>query len=127
MSNLANQTIELTNDEIVALTSLGLLSETPTGYHLAKNNFGFIVNTLDTGNVGSTAWQDYVMGSNVSPTFLENISGGSVYLYTFNSSPIDKTIYRFVPDPYTFTQDKFYSSYTSPNLSGLLAARSITI
>lgn len=58
MSNLANKTIELTDEEIVALASLGLLDETPTGYHLAKDALGFIVNTPDTGSGGASAFTD---------------------------------------------------------------------
>lgn len=59
MSNRSNRPgTELTDDELVAIISLGLLSETPTGFHLAKDATGGIVNIPESGTVGSSAWGD---------------------------------------------------------------------
>lgn len=48
-----------------------------------------------------------------------NSSSGAVYTYTLNGV----TRYRFVPDTYNSTLDRFYTTYTSGVLSGLISSR----
>lgn len=64
-------------------------------------------------------WTHYATSWTTPPTFVETITGGSVYSYVQGAS----TRYRFVPNPYDANEDAFYSSFSSPTLSGLLATR----
>ena len=57
------------------------------------------------------------------PTLEASITGGDVYKYTYGTT----IYYRFVPDPYDSTEDKFYSSFSNPTLSGLIATRGASI
>lgn len=71
-------------------------------------------------NPGSTTelkWIDYATGYTVEPVLLETIPAGQVYQYEYSFG----TRYRLVG---TGT-DEFYTSYNSPNLSGLIATKQI--
>lgn len=97
---------------------------------LATGEIGFETNTQrfkignGTSNWGLLKYQDqnwthYATSWTEAPEFIENITGGSVFAYTQG----DVTRYRFVPSPYDPATDAFYSSFTTPTLSGLLATR----
>jgi hypothetical protein len=64
-------------------------------------------------------WEYYVTNWTTEPVLLESITGGDVYSYTLDGT----TRYRFVPSTYDATQDAFYTSYSSPTLSGLIVTR----
>jgi hypothetical protein len=65
------------------------------------------------------SWIYYVSTWDTPPEFLETVTDGSIYRYTQNAT----IRYRFVPSPYVSSQDAFYSTYNSPNLSGLIVSR----
>jgi hypothetical protein len=69
-------------------------------------------------------WVDLVTTWTSEPTE-EAYSGGDgqVFSYTYGTT----TYYRFVPSTYDSTEDKFYSSYSNPTLSGLVATRGNSI
>lgn len=84
--------------------------------------------TVDNSNIqypvvsaaGATnTWMYYVTTWSSEPTFVETITGGDVYSYTLNGT----TRYRFVPSTYDATQDAFYTTFSTPTLSGLIVAR----
>lgn len=55
------------------------------------------------------------------PTIEGNITGGTVYRYTY----VDGTIlYNFVPSPYDFQTDAFYSTFNGTSLTNLIKSRS---
>ena len=54
------------------------------------------------------------------PTALD----GSVFQYEYNGGA---TYYRYVPNTYVSSEDAFYSAFTDPTLSGLIARRPILI
>lgn len=70
-----------------------------------------------------TAWHYYASQWSVEPVEVgvSTISSqpGTVWEYELDSV----TRYRFVPDTYDATLDGFYSSYSSPTLSGLIVTR----
>lgn len=70
-------------------------------------------------SVASVTWDYYATNWSTSPTFIENITGGAVYLYVLDS--VNR--YRFVPNPYDSTTDAFYTNYSSPTLSNLIITR----
>jgi len=96
------------------------------GYGLRDNN-GVIEfkneagdwEAVGTGGSGSLTWDFLATTWTTEPTFVEAITGGSVYSYTLDGT----TRYRFVPSTYDATEDAFYTTFTSPTLSGLLIAR----
>jgi hypothetical protein len=69
-------------------------------------------------------WADLVTTWTSEPTE-EAYSGGDgqVFSYTYGTT----AYYRFVPSTYDSTEDKFYSSYSNPTLSGLVATRGNSI
>ena len=64
-------------------------------------------------------WTYYATTWTTEPTFVETITGGDVYSYTLDGT----TRYRFVPTTYDATEDAFYTTFSTPNLSGLIVAR----
>lgn len=83
-----------------------------------KNEAG-LWQAVGTGGSGSLTWDFLATTWTTEPTFVEAITGGSVYSYTLDGT----TRYRFVPSTYDATEDAFYTTFTSPTLSGLLIAR----
>jgi hypothetical protein len=66
-------------------------------------------------------WIDYVSNWSSTPTFLETITEGDVYEYTYENA----TLYRVVgSSPYT---DKFYSSFANSAVNGLVISRGMSI
>jgi len=72
---------------------------------------------LGSGDIRT--WTDFVTQWSVAPTLVETQTGGQVWRYTKGS----QVVYRFVPNPYTATEDKIYASFTTPTLSGLITSR----
>ena len=70
-------------------------------------------------SVAAVTWDYYAINWSTSPTLVENITGGAVYLYVLDG--VNR--YRFVPTTYDPTADAFYTSYSSPTLSGLIVTR----
>ncbi len=74
---------------------------------------------FSAGTPAAPTWDFYATNWTTEPTFVENITGGAVYSYTLDAV----TRYRFVPSPYDAALDAFYTSYSSPTLSGLIVTR----
>ncbi len=73
----------------------------------------------EDGDAATPTWNYYALTWTEPPVFVETISGGDVYEYD-----LDGTIrYRFVPSPYDSELDAFYSSFSTPTLSGLIVSR----
>lgn len=64
-------------------------------------------------------WIDYAAGFSAIPTFLETITDGDVYQYTYGST----TLYRLVGT----TEDSFYQNFSSPTLSNLVVSRGLSL
>jgi len=75
---------------------------------------------LPSGAAAGQKWIDYATGFSSLPSLLETIAAGDVYEYTYSNG----TLYRLVA---TDGSDKFYSSFSSPTLSGLVSEKAITI
>ena len=79
--------------------------------------------TVDTSTVGSTErlkWVDLLNTWTTEPA-VQTYSGGdgSVLAYTYGST----TYYRFIPSTYDSAQDQFFTTFSDPTLSGLVATR----
>ena len=70
-------------------------------------------------NESAYTWIEYAANFLTPPVFLETISGGDVYEYTYSSG----TLYRLVGE----AEDSFYSTFNTPNLSGLVISRDLNI
>jgi len=76
---------------------------------------------LATATGAGLSWNDYATRWDVAPTLNKAITGGNVFNYTLGGT----TRYRFVPSPYTSTQDIFYSNFNDSTdvLSGAIIGR----
>ena len=61
-------------------------------------------------------WIDYVF--QYEPSTETTVTGGTVIQYT-----AETTVYRFIPEPYVYANDAFYSSFDGTVVSNLLARR----
>ena len=69
-------------------------------------------------------WIDLVTSWTVEPSSVAYSGGdGEVLEYTYGTTKY----YRFIPSTYDSNEDKFYSTYSNPTLSGLIATRGVTI
>jgi hypothetical protein len=69
----------------------------------------------------SSSWVAYVANFDPAnpPTFVETIAAGDVYQYTYANG----TLYRLIGS----ANDEFYTTFVSPNISGLVVGRAATI
>lgn len=106
----ADLTIEIPSETVIALE----VTEPPA----------ILVEIMEAGeSSGVSGWVTLKDSWTVTPELIDTIAGGDVYQYAYGS-----TIYfRLVPSPYDSTLDQFFSTFTSPNLSGLLATRGTPI
>ena len=83
--------------------------------------------TVDTSTVGSTErlkWVDLLHSWTVEPAVQTYTGGdGSVLAYTYGAT----TYYRFIPATYNPAQDQFFTTFSDPTLSGLVATRGSSI
>lgn len=77
------------------------------------------VQALIDASSSATTWGFYKDHWSVIPTNIATITGGNVWQYTLDGV----TRYRFVPSPYDPTQDAFYTTFSSPTLSGLIVSK----
>lgn len=61
-------------------------------------------------------WLDYVF--QYEPSTETAVTGGLVIQYT-----ADTTVYRFIPEPYVYENDAFYTDFDGTTLSNLLVRR----
>jgi len=83
-----------------------------------------LVQIMEAGeSTGISGWTTLKDSWTTAPSFLQSIAAGDVYEYQYGST----TYYRLVPSPYDSTLDQFFSSFSNPTLSGLLATRGVAI
>lgn len=100
----------------------------------AQVGLGSVDNTSDAGKPVSTAqqtalnlklnvlnWAFLAINWDSSPVVNASITGGVVWTYIYNSV----TRYRFVPTTYDASEDAFYTTFSSPTLSGLIVTRGV--
>lgn len=63
------------------------------------------------------AWINYV--TEYEPSTETSVGGGIVIEMTNSNG----TVYRFIPEPYDYNEDKFYSNFDGTNLTNLLTKR----
>lgn len=82
--------------------------------------------SFDVGDISAifaaavSTWVNYAEEWSSAPTLHSSPAGGDLYEYTYNNG----SLYRFVPDPYDATQDKFYSDSA---MTTLVATRASNI
>lgn len=70
------------------------------------------------------SWTRLVLTWTTAPVEQTYTGGdGQVFQYTYGST----VYYRFVPSTYDSTNDKFYTTFADPTLSGLVATRGIAV
>jgi len=83
-----------------------------------------LVQIMEVGeSTGISGWVTLKDSWTSEPTLIDTIADGEVYEYEYGST----TYYRLVPSPYDSTLDQFFSSFSTPTLSGLLATRGVPI
>jgi hypothetical protein len=70
-------------------------------------------------------WMTLTRGFKTEPTFNSTIAGGDVYNYVYESSPTDKTYYRYIATD--GSEDSYYETFSGGNLSNLIAKKKITV
>ena len=76
------------------------------------------------GDTYNTSWTKLATQWTEEPVSVAYSGGdGEVLEYTYGTTKY----YRFIPTIYDSNEDKFYSSYSNPTLSGLIATRGVTI
>lgn len=83
----------------------------------AQATYAAIHNTVDAKT--TYTWIDYASGFTSVPTFVETVAAGDVYQYTYGGT----TLYRLVGT----TEDSFYQTFSSPDLSNLVISRGLSI
>ena len=76
------------------------------------------------GDTYNTSWTKLVTQWTAEPVPVAYSGGdGEVLEYTYETTKY----YRFIPSTYDSNEDKFYSTYSNPTLSDLIATRGVTI
>ena len=79
-----------------------------------------LVQIMEAGeSSGVSGWVTLKDSWTVAPVLIDTIAEGDVYQYAYGST----LYYRLVPSPYDSSEDSFYSTFSSPVLSGLIATR----
>ena len=70
-------------------------------------------------------WMTLTRGFKTEPTLNTTIAGGDVYNYVYESSPTDKTYYRYIATD--GSEDAYYETFSGGNLSNLIAKKKIIV
>jgi uncharacterized protein YoxC len=70
-------------------------------------------------------WMTLTRGYKTVPTFNSTIVGGDVYTYVYESSPSDKTYYRYIATD--GSEDAYYETFSGGILSNVIAKKEIII
>jgi len=98
---------------------------TATTYQAVSSTYVTLSGTQTLTNKTVVDWMTLVRGYNIAPTLLATIGTGEVYSYVYNSSPTNKTYYRFIST--NGSTDAFYTTWNGTAVSGLVASKSITL
>jgi hypothetical protein len=98
-----------------------------TSLSATQANTTYVNNLSSQGKLYGTLldWMTLVRGYKTTPSFIKNITGGSVYSYVYNSSPFNKIYYRYIATD--GSEDSFYTTFVNDVLSGLVASKSIVL
>lgn len=114
--NESDSTIDVSIEETIEPVSI---SVEETAEYVTVN----VEETVETVNIQVAeapyiplTWTDYVF--QYEPSTETVVTGGSVIQYT-----ADTTIYRFIPEPYVYADDAFYTDFDGTTLSNLLVRR----
>jgi hypothetical protein len=100
--------------------------------NLSASNI-FVYNNLTVTNTVSANfyrgtiidWMTLTRGFKTEPTFNSTIAGGDVYDYVYESTPSDKTYYRYIATD--GSEDAYYGTFSGGILSNLIAKKQIII
>ncbi len=70
-------------------------------------------------------WMTLTRGFKIEPVFNSTIAGGDVYTYVYESSPSDKTYYRYIATD--GSEDAYYGTFSGGILSDLIAKKKIIV
>jgi hypothetical protein len=70
-------------------------------------------------------WMTLTRGFKIEPVFNSTIAGGDVYTYVYESSPSDKTYYRYIATD--GSEDAYYGTFSGGILSNLIAKKKIIV
>jgi len=70
-------------------------------------------------------WMTLTRGYKIVPTFNSTIAGGDVYTYVYESSPSDKTYYRYIAT--NGSEDAYYENFSGGILSNIIAKKKVII
>jgi hypothetical protein len=70
-------------------------------------------------------WMTLTRGFKIEPTFNSSVAGGDVYTYVYESSPSDKTYYRYIATD--GSEDAYYGTFSGGILSNLIAKKKIIV
>jgi hypothetical protein len=70
-------------------------------------------------------WMTLTRGFKIEPVFNSTIAGGDIYTYVYESSPSDKTYYRYIATD--GSEDAYYENFSGGILSNLVAKKQIII
>jgi hypothetical protein len=98
-----------------------------TASNVFVNNNLTVTNTVSAKYFKGTIidWMTLTRGFKIEPTFNSTIAGGDVYNYVYESSPTDKTYYRYIATD--GSEDAYYETFSGGNLSNLIAKKKITV
>ena len=119
------------NIDATDITNLSNLSGTNTGDQVGDGTTitgtGTIADpfvAVGGGDTYNTSWTKLATQWTAEPVSVAYSGGdGEVLEYTYGITKY----YRFIPSTYDSNEDKFYSTYSNPTLSGLIATRGVTI
>ena len=70
-------------------------------------------------------WMTLTRGFKIEPVFNSTIAGGDVYTYVYESSPSDKTYYRYIATD--GSEDAYYGTFSGGILSNLITKKKIIV
>lgn len=108
--------------EYVSANSVNL-----TAFNIFVNNNLTVTNTVSANYYKGTIidWMSLTRGFKTEPTFNSAIAGGDVYNYVYESSPSDKTYYRYIATD--GSEDAYYENFSGAILTNLIAKKKIVL
>ena len=91
------------------------------------NNNLTVTNTVSANYFKGTIidWMTLTRGFKTEPTLNTTIAGGDIYNYVYESSPTDKTYYRYIATD--GSEDAYYETFSGGILSNLITKKKIIV
>ena len=98
-----------------------------TASNIFVNNNLTVTNTVSANYYKGTIidWMTLTRGFKIEPVFNSTIAGGDVYTYVYESSPSDKTYYRYIATD--GSEDAYYGTFSGGILSNLITKKKIIV